>query len=291
MYRMIFAFCSLLFISCEKNINFPLKVSPEVLVVDASIENDKPPLVILTRSFSYFSKIEPALLANSFVHQASVFMSNGTVTHQLKEYSVPLAPGLQGWYYSNDTSQPATAFTGKLDTKYNLTIVADSTTYYSTVRIPALATFPDSVWLERAPMNPDTNKRILYIRAQDPLGLGNYVRYFTRKNQESFFPGFNSVYNDEVIDGNRYSVILPQGVNRNDLPKQDSNFFRKGDTVTLKFCNIDRSTYNFWSTWEFSQQSIGNPFAQPNKVTGNISNGALGVFAGYACWYATRIAR
>jgi hypothetical protein len=33
---------------------------------------------------------------------------------------------------------------------------------------------------------------------------------------------------------------------------------------------------------EFAYQSIGNPFASPNKVLGNISNGGLGAFCGYA---------
>ena len=55
----------------------------------------------------------------------------------------------------------------------------------------------------------------------------------------------------------------------------------------LKLCNIDRPTYTFWSTWEFAFQSIGNPFAQPNKVIGNISNGALGAFSGYGAFYKT----
>ncbi|MEO6537303.1 MAG: DUF4249 domain-containing protein, partial [Ferruginibacter sp.] len=62
-------------------------------------------------------------------------------------------------------------------------------------------------------------------------------------------------------------------------------------TVTLKFCNIQKPVYLFWSTWEFAYQSIGNPFAQPNKVLGNISNGALGSFSGYAAFYRTIIAR
>jgi hypothetical protein len=85
-------------------------------------------------------------------------------------------------------------------------------------------------------------------------------------------------------------VQLPQGIDRNDPPKADSNFFHRGDTVTLKFCNIDKATYTFWSTWEFAYQGIGNPFAQPNKVIGNVSNGALGGFFGYAAWYKQVIA-
>jgi hypothetical protein len=40
---------------------------------------------------------------------------------------------------------------------------------------------------------------------------------------------------------------------------------------------------------EFAYQSIGNPFASPNKVLGNVSNGALGAFCGYAAFYKTII--
>ena len=290
MNKLLFVLLVPFLISCEKKIDFKLKDAANVLVVDATIENNKVPVVILTKSFSFFSKIEPSILAGAFVHNADVYMSNGTVTHKLKEYSFPLAPGYLAWFYSIDSTNLATAFAGELNKHYSLRVVTDGEEYTSDVTIPALATHPDSIWLERAPLNPDSNKRVFFIRATDPAGLGNYIRYFTKKNSEPFLPGENSVYDDQVIDGSTYSVILPQGIDKNDPPKADSNFFKKGDTVTLKFCNIDRSVYKFWSTWEFAHQSIGNPFAQPNKVLGNISNGALGAFCGYAAWYGTKIA-
>ena len=79
------------------------------------------------------------------------------------------------------------------------------------------------------------------------------------------------------------------GVDNNSPVGLSDNFFNEGDTVTLKVCDIDKATYTFWSTWEFARQSLGNPFSQPGKVVGNISNGALGVFCGYAAWYGTVI--
>ena len=280
----------ILLFSCEKNIDIKLKDAANVLVVDAAIENGKAPYVILTKSFSFFSQINPSILSGAFVHDADIFISNGTLTHKLREYAYPLAPGYMGWFYGIDTANLSTSFTGQFNTQYSLEINTGGQQYNSSVSIPALSTYPDSIWLQRAPLNPDTNKRVLYIKATDPPGLGNYIRYFTRKNSEAFLPGENSVYDDQVIDGNTYTVILPQGINKNDTPKADSNFFKRGDTVTLKFCNIERKVYKFWSTWEFAQQSIGNPFAQPNKVLGNVSNGALGVFCGYASWYGTKVA-
>ncbi|MBC7423514.1 MAG: DUF4249 family protein, partial [Ferruginibacter sp.] len=102
-------------------------------------------------------------------------------------------------------------------------------------------------------------------------------------------PGENSVFDDQVIDGTTYQIQLQPGIDRNVHVPFDSNYFKKGDTVTVKLCNIDKSTFKFWSTWEYAFQSIGNPFAQPNKVLGNISNGALGDFYGYAAYYKTLV--
>ena len=51
-------------LSCEKNINFNLKNVEDVLVVDAQIENGEAPIVVLSKSFDFFSKIDPQVLAN-----------------------------------------------------------------------------------------------------------------------------------------------------------------------------------------------------------------------------------
>lgn len=276
--------------SCEKNINFNLKDADDVLVVDAQIENGQVPTVILTKSFDYYSTISPQLLASSFVRNAEVTISNGTLTHQLKEYPV-LFFGYIGYYYSIDSSNLSTAFSGQFDMQYTLIIKSEGKEYIAKTNIPVLAKYPDSLWFKKAPLNVDTNKRVLMTRTTDPAGLGNYIRYFTKKNRGNFLPGANSVFDDAVIDGTTYEIQVDPGVDRNNPISADSNFFKRGDTVTVKVCNIDRQTYLFWNTWEFAQQSIGNPFSQPNKVLGNISNGALGAFCGYAAWYKTIIAK
>lgn len=275
--------------ACEKKIDFTLNESAAKLVVEAQIENDKAPIVVLTRSQSYFEQISPSILANAFVRNANVLISNGTLTHPLKEYAMPLAPGYTAYYYSIDSSQLSTAFLGALNTQYTLQIIADGIEYMAQTTIPPLSKYPDSVYFKKVPQNPDTTKRNLFINISDPPGLGNYIRYFTKRNSLPFYPGSNSVFEDQVIDGTSYYLQVPQGVDKNNPPKPDDNFFQVQDTVTLKFCNIDKATYTFWNTWEFAFQSIGNPFAQPNTVKGNISNGALGAFCGYAAWYKTVI--
>lgn len=292
MKKWIIFIASAALISCEKNIDFKLKDAVPVLVVDAQIENGQPPTVALSKSLSFFSAISTEILANSFVHDAEVSMSNGTVTHKLREYSVPLGNGYFLYYYGIDSSNLATAFVGEFNKQYNLTVKVDGKDYAAKTTIPALTKVFDSLWTKRAPPNIDTIKRVLMGRVFDPPGLGNYVRYFTKKNRGRFLPGFNSVFNDEVVDGTTYQGQVDQGIDRNNtLPTGDEKFFARGDTISFKLSNIDKATYNFWNTWEFNQQSIGNPFSQPGKVLGNISNGALGAFCGYASQVGTIIAR
>ena len=287
----LFLFAIMLFYSCEKNIDIKLKNADPALVVDAQIENGKPPIVILTTSLNYFSQIDPAILAKSFLHGVDMTMSNGTDTQLLKEYKLPLAGGYSAYYYTVDSANLGSAFLGELNRGYTLYIYYNGKRYDAKTTIPQLTKYPDSIWFKQAPMNPDSNKRVMMVRSIDPPGLGNYIRYFTRRNSGVFLPGLNSVFDDAVIDGTTYEVQVDPGVDNNNPTAFDNNFFEKGDTVTLKVCDIDKATYTFWSTWEFSRQSIGNPFSQPGKVVGNISNGALGVFCGYAAWYGTVIAR
>ena len=288
----VFVLFSGIFLSaCEKDIDLNIDQVDALLVVDGRIETNQPPVIILTNSLGYFKTLGVDVIGNAFVHNAEVFVSNGTSTHKLKEYAIPLGPGFTSYFYSNDPADPTSAVLGALNTDYTLRIKVDGKEYNSTTRIPGLNATLDSVWVTPAPQNPDPNKRILFLRITDPPGKGNYVRYFTKKNSEPFYPGENSVFDDQIIDGTTFDVQLAPGINRNDPPKTDSNFFKRGDTITLKFCDIDRNTFNFWNTWEFSYQSIGNPFAQPNVVTGNISNGALGAFCGYAPRFRTFIAQ
>lgn len=281
----------LLLASCEKNISFNLNNADPVLVVDAQIESGRVPSVILTHSLDYFSTLSPQALAASFVHGATVVMGNGQKSNRFKEYAVPLGGGITAYYYGLDTSNAANLFTGEFNTYYQLDISSDGISYSATTSIPKLTKFPDSLWFKKAPFNPDTSARILMTHTTDPPGLGNYIRYFTRKNGENFLPGLNSVYDDGIIDGTSYVFQVEPGVDRNNPVSNDKNYFRVGDTVSLKVCNIDKATYTFWNTWEFAQQANGNPFSQPNKVIGNISNRALGAFYGYAAWFKTIIAR
>ncbi len=279
------------FVSCEKDIDIKLDDTSESLVVDGSIENGMPPLLFLSKSLNYFSRIDPDILANSFVRNAEVYISDGVKRHRLKEDSIVSALGATLYYYSNDPLNPATAIIGALNTAYTLEINAEGRQYTAKTTIPAISRRIDSLWWEKVQSTApeDSNLVKMIIRATDQPGLGNYIRYFTKTNDEPFFPGFNSVFDDQVIDGTTYTFPVDRGVDKNSDISDNDVFFNRGDTVILKLCDIDRVTFDFWRTFEFSFQSVGNPFSSPVKVLGNVSNGALGYFGGYAAQYRTLV--
>jgi hypothetical protein len=118
--------------------------------------------------------------------------------------------------------------------------------------------------------------------------LGNYTRYFTQVDGLPFYPGLNSVSEDQLTDGTTYNLQIEKGVNRSkDFNLEEYPFFDHGDSVVVKYCNIDKATFDFWRTMEYSYSAIGNPFATPSKVLSNIQGGGLGYFGGYAVQYKT----
>jgi hypothetical protein len=44
------------------------------------------------------------------------------------------------------------------------------------------------------------------VRATDPPGFGDYIRYFTKRNSQPFLPPTNSAYDDLFVDGTTYEL-------------------------------------------------------------------------------------
>lgn len=272
--------------ACEKTIQVQPVQQVAKLVVEGRIESGEAPIIVLSSSLNYFSGIDSATLNNSYVHGAKITINNGTASYLLKEYTQPVTAGYNFYYYTNDQSNPSAGFIGEFGKNYSLVIETGGQTYHSSTTIPLLTKKIDSLWWKKAPNNADTTKVVLMSRVTDPPRLGNYIRYFTSVNNNGFLAGLNSVFDDQIIDGKTYDIQVEQGVTKNEkLNTENYGFFKRGDTVIVKFCNIDKASFDFWRTWEFSYQSVGNPFSSPGKVISNIDNSGLGSFCGYAVQY------
>jgi len=141
--------------SCEKDISFAPDATTSKLVVDAQIENNQAPMVVLTTSMGYFATLDSAMLYNSFVHNAICSISDGNKTQVLKEFKIPLSTGSL-YYYSNDPSTAINNFNGVLGKKYLLTIQYNKQTYSASTTIPLLTKTMDSIWWEPLKNYPDS---------------------------------------------------------------------------------------------------------------------------------------
>lgn len=273
------ALFTLLFTSCEKDISIDLPKPDEKLVVEGKIETGQFPYIILTKNSPYYETFYTKDLEKYFVHGATVIVSeisNGIVTKTdtLSELTLDTLGVKVSAYISLNIK-------GVVGNTYTLNIITDSQNISSTTTIPP--SYPlDSVWVkyDEDKSNPDLVR--LICRYTDPPALGQNARYFTKRNSEPFYPGLNSVYDDAVINGTTFDFPLDRGINRNAEDSfKDYGYFFKGDTVEVKWCNIDRATFNFCRTMEFELGSQGNPFAAPIKIQSNIKGG-LGIWAGYS---------
>jgi len=270
-------------VSCQKEVHISLASSPPQVVVQGAIETGVPPYVILTSTISFFSDISLTTLQNSFLHGANIQVSDGTNTITLKEYSFDTGMNNKFYIYTIDTAHLTNLMLGQVNKSYTLTIVYNGSTYSSVTKIPAPKGL-DTLWFgapaQANSKTPDSAKQ-LFCNYTDPDTPGNYVRYFTKTNSEQYFP--SGIFSDEVVNGKTINdIALYAGYPSSESAIGDSlRYFYPGDTVTLKWCEIDQAVYTFWNTEQYASSAAGNPFASPINIKSNISNGALGVWAGY----------
>jgi hypothetical protein len=279
--------------SCEKEVKFDLGSSAEKVVVEGTIETGLPPYVFLTKSIGFFGKVDLNTLGHSFIHGAKITVSEGNNSFVLREYQVSNSGVAFSFYTVDSADIAALAFRGTVGKTYKLKIEYSGKTYESVTTIPPPKGL-DSLWAE-APKPEEMpkdypNSMLLFGRYTDPDTLGNRVRYFTKRNNQLFLAPYYSVNDDAIVNGSKVDIQLAAGFDRMDtINLQTFGYFYKGDTVIVKWSSIDKGVFDFWRTLEFSYGSTGNPFAAPVKVTSNISNGALGVWAGYGNTYDTLV--
>lgn len=291
----LFTFILLIFNSCVDDITLDLPEVKQKVVVEGNIEQNSPPVVVLTRTTGYFKKADAKTLENLFVHNADVEMEGNGSSFQLTELCTDNLPDsiidiiaassdvtakeLNLINYCVYTTFDASAF-GKLNNTYKLTIKIKDSTYRATTTIPKLIA-PDSLWFETNP--GDDSLGNLHFALQDPPGKGDAWRVFTKRlgKDERFIPCIGATFNDQYIDGKLLKFYFLRGSEFNSQAKDDKNeeagYFKVGDTIDVKFCTIDPQSYDFWTT-EGMAAGGGNPFMSPTTVKSNIEGGALGIW-------------
>lgn len=301
LFNFLLLFAALLS-GCEENLTLDIPEGEALLVVEGHIEQDAPPIVILTRSVPVLSSFSDAALTKSFVHHAQVTVTTAGRSYVLEELSAaaftPALRGLVAEQFSVPLArlEPTGGFIfyvytseelkGEVGQSYQLRISHEGSLLTASTTVPQLNPL-EALWTVPHPDPQQDSLVTLMYRYQDPDTVGNSIRYFTKRNQEPFYPGlFSSVFNDELINGGNISFPLDRGEpkGQQDVDLNTYSYFSRGDTITVRWCAIDLPHYRFWYTLESEQNNNGSPVGTPTITQSNIKGG-LGIWGGYGVTY------
>ncbi len=299
----------LLIASCTKEVKVEIPGYEEKLVIDGRIETGQPPIVLLSTSKEVYSPTDFQSFLNGFVSGAVVTVSNGTTTVVLDEIcSDNLPPGteqlaaemlgipidqLQNYNICAYTSLN-TAIWGEIGKSYTLNVTHDGQTYTAETTIVPPTALNNTYWKSEGNL---TNHGFSWAELGDPAG--QFDAYFWEVNiignaaedttETGFTPTFSPVFDDEFFDGLTFDFAYENPFAFGSTPDSVRGLYMLGDTVVIKLSKIDRVVYEFYEKKYTQLQTAGNPFATPTNIPNNISNGALGIWAGFSPVYDTLI--
>jgi hypothetical protein len=219
-----------------------------------------------------------------------------------------LLPSLEFQHYT-PFNYKGTRIRGRVGGRYRIKIITtEHELEAETIILPTLKV--DSIWhrtksdliIEAGNLLPtqrDFQLASIYYRYSDGPLVGDRVRIFSRRNQESqWSSGFASAFSDELINGQTIDFVLPRGKEvylfNDSTTFNEFGFFEVGDTVYVKVSSIDLAQYQFWNTLASATGGSGNPFAIPTVVATNIRSKrgkGLGVWGGYGNQHYTYLIR
>ena len=289
--------------SCTKDIDLNLPAPTDKIVVQGTIDINQPPFIILTKNQAYYSKLSLNDLSAYFIRDAKVlvYTDAGDSTY-LEEFCIdnPQIAGAFGFEFSDSVSSQICVYTipdilnwfntgtgsliGQENTQYHLTVVSDQKMATATTTIPFLYPY-DSLQVRN---HPDAGKNdslaSVYMYLTFPTGVDKYVRIQTSTNNGPYYTmSGGSVFQYKVFDGTNVGLPIAEGNGPNASFNRDRfGYFLRGDTVGVKWSQIDKGVFDFYSTLE--NDGGDSPFSSPIKIISNV-NGGLGIWAGYATTY------
>lgn len=306
-------------IACEKKITVDLPSLPEQIVVEGSIEQGQPPIVLLTRTQGYFDPIDLNAFSELFVSGATVTVANGTTSVVLDEIcssNIPeeflplvaeatgLTPAQLAAFDICIYSTFNTSIWGEANRVYTLEVEYQQHRLRSSTKINSPIAL-DSVWFEIPGTDPNNDSLgFAYAILQDPDTLGNAYRWFARRintypawsahagdvKDPRYIAPLGSATDDAFFNGLTFEFSYFRGDLPNSQKEDDTNeesgFFKVGDTIAVRATVIDRAAMNYIRSFENQAGSSGTPFASPANIQTNIEGG-LGAWIGYGAVYDT----
>lgn len=303
---------------CTKEITVDLPDRPAQLVVEGTIEPGGPPIVILTKTQSYFDPASAEALAAIFVKNAAITVTDNTTgttitldqicsedltEEQLQQAAAAtgLDPALLAEANICIYSSFSTDSYGVEGHTYALNVEAEGKTASAVSTIPHPVPL-DSVWFKLAHARPDDDSLgYAWGHLSDPDTMGNAYRWYARRishrangdtEDPTYISPLGSTFNDKYINGLSFDFNAVRGRQFYSDNEEDNNeeagYFKVGDTIAVRFVSINTKEYDFYTSYDNNVASAGDLFSTPANVKTNI-NGGLGVWCARSVFQDTII--
>lgn len=291
----LIALNSILFTSCEE-VFLPEDVkAKEEYVVEGHIELSDlniPAYVILSKSISYFSTFDTAVFKNIYIDDAEVFVNDGkndikldyvcildldpvTQLKVLSDAATKVFSKDMCLYLDKDNKiEKVEGRTYTLTIKHNGKILKSKTSIAKRVKL-------DSIYYKDPPGKVIDSMTLLWVKFTDPASELNFYKYDIKNR--SFTPSTgNTLRNDEIFNGQTIDFPLPNPLSfdRENFDPETANLYKRGDTLLFKWCSMDKEHYEFWESFQFSNNQ--GPFSSYIRAKDNI-DGGIGIWGAYNC--------
>lgn len=288
--------------ACTKEVEVEIPGFEERLVIDGRIETGQPPFVLLSSTKEVYAPTDVDAFLNGFISGATVTVSDGTNTVLLTEVcSDNLPPGteeiaaqLLGIPADELSNFNICAYVGldpsiwgQVGKTYTLTVEHDGETYTAETTLLPPVPLVNTFW---KPEGNLTNHGFSWATLADPAG--QYDAYFWEANvignaagdttETGFTSTFSPVFDDEFFDGLEFEFAYENPHATAAVPDSTRFLYELGDTVVIKLSKLDRVVFEYFEKKHAQLQTAGNPFATPTNIPTNLSNGAVGVWAGFS---------
>ena len=265
-------------LSCSEDINLPLQEPDDKIVIDGWIDNGQFSRVLLTRNSPYFSSIDSASIRSLVLTRAKVTVSDGEKSEILilrrnNDYFPPYI------YEGNEI----VGDTGKI---YTITAEYGGKTAWANTTIPPSVSLDTAFFL----LEPGSDSLgMIFVRFTDPQEAKNYYRIMTKRigKDRRYYSMMMMGLDDAFFNGKEFGFSISRGP-ESFLSTQSNKYFNIGDSVSIRFCTIDKDHYDFWKSFQNEVMNVSNPFASSLSVINSpVQGDGLGIWGGYGVSYYT----
>lgn len=231
--------------SCEKRIDIAFDNGPELLVVEADLDNSSAQhMIYLHRNAAYMDTLPPAPITDAHIRVLTEAGESFEFNYNEQQQA-----------YINDQMPIVEA------KKYTLKIKWHETTYEASDVVQTMVLINDVTMTKESILGAQFNTITMHV--EDPEDQANYYKYSILIGDQP--PRFVGIFNDQHNNGNTLSHHI----------RYESIAALADTEIKIKLQLVSFDNYKYWD-----QIKNNTPFSiVPLQPASNISHGALGYFS------------